>query len=123
MPSDTMPIGLKTGLVELFPHQESWRADSEQNIILIKGILGNDCIGAQYIGSTAIIGMSAKPIIDIAIAVRELNTVFSYIDILEQNGIFYRKVEETGQLLFIKGDLKDDIKTHHIHIVRVNSSN
>ncbi len=62
--------------------------------------------------------MSAKPIIAIAIAVRELNTVFSYIDILEQNGIFYRKVEETGQLLFIKGDLKDDIKTHYIHIVR-----
>ncbi len=123
MPSDTILIGLKTGFVELITHQESWKTNAEHNILLIKTILGSDCIDAQHVGSTAINGIYAKPIIDIAVAVRELNAVFSYIDVLEQNGIIYRKVEETGQLLFLKGDLNDDIKTHHIHIVRANSSN
>ncbi len=123
MLSDSSRIGLRSGHVELYPHQQFWEENAESTILLIKSILGDICIDARHVGSTAINGIYAKPIIDIAVAVNNLDEVYQYNDVLAENGIIYRKVEETGQLLFIKGNLNDDIKTHHIHVVPTNSSN
>lgn len=116
-------IGLKNNTVELLPHTHQWEENAEQTINLIKSILGDVCIDVQHIGSTSIKWISAKPIIDIAVAVNELYDVMPYVDILKENGIIYRKVENTGQILFLMGDLENDIKTHHIHIVKIGSSN
>ena len=116
-------IGLKTNTVELLPHTTEWEEIAEKTIKLIQRILGDVCIDVQHVGSTSIKWVSAKPIIDIAVAVNELNDVMPYVNVLKENGIVYRKVEDTGQILFLMGDLENDIKTHHIHIVKANSSN
>lgn len=116
-------IGLKSGIVKLLPHQLSWEEDATRTIALIKSILGDICIDVQHVGSTAIKGISAKPIIDIALAVDKLDEIYPYIGQLEENGIIYRKVEKTGQLLFVKGNLAEEIKTHHIHVVGADSIN
>lgn len=116
-------LGLKSNTVELLPHVTEWEENAEQIIKLIKLILGDACIDVQHIGSTSIKWVSAKPIIDIAVAVNELNDVMPYVSLLKENGIIYRKVENTGQMLFLMGDLENDIKTHHIHIVEADSSN
>ena len=116
-------IGLKTNTVKLLPHAIEWEEIAEKTIKLIKRILGDVCIDVQHIGSTSIKWVSAKPIIDIAVAVNELNDVMPYVNVLKENGIIYRKVENFGQILFLMGDLENDIKTHHIHIVKANSSN
>ena len=116
-------IGIKTDTVELLPHTIEWEENAEKTIKLIKRILGDVCIDVQHIGSTSIKWVSAKPIIDIAVAVNELNDVMPYVNVLKDNGIIYRKVENFGQILFLMGDLENDIKTHHIHIVKADSSN
>ena len=116
-------IGLKTNTVVLLPHNTEWELNAEQIIKLIKLILGDICINVQHIGSTSIKWISAKPIIDIAVAVNELEDVMPYVEVLKENGIIYRKVENTGQILFLMGDLENDIKTHHIHIVKADSPN
>ncbi len=115
-------IGLKSNTVDLLPHTTEWEEKAEQIIKLIKLILGDVCIDIQHIGSTSIKWVSAKPIIDIAVAVNELNDIMTYVDSLEENGIIYHKVENTGQILFWMGDLENEIITHHIHIVKSGSS-
>ena len=118
-----MNIGLKTGVVKLLPHQTEWETNAEETITLMKTILGDTCIDIQHVGSTSIKHICAKPIIDIAVAVNELADILPYNDVLSKNGIFYRKEETTGQLLYLMGDLENEIKTHHIHVVKYNSVN
>ena len=114
-------LGLKTNTVALYPHSAAWEENAAQTIACIRSVLGDVCADAQHIGSTAIRWISAKPIIDIAVAVRNPGDVMPYAEALAQHGIFYRRVEDTGQLLFLMGDLANDIKTHHIHIVQADS--
>lgn len=118
-----MNIGLITGVVKLLPNQTEWETNAEETITLMKTILGDTCIDIQHVGSTSIKHICAKPIIDIAVAVNELADILPYNDVLANNGIYYRKEETTGQLLYLMGDLENEIKTHHIHVVKYNSVN
>ena len=117
-----MMLGLKTNTVALYPHSAEWDENAAQTIALIRSILGGICVDAQHIGSTSVRWICAKPIIDIAVAVRGTGDILPYTDALAARGIIYRKEEHNGQLLFIMGDPTQDIKTHHIHAVRADSA-
>ena len=113
-------IGLKRGTVKLVPHQKQWSENAGNIIRLLKQILGDTAIDIQHIGSTAIFSIHAKPIIDIAVAVHNLNDIQPYIDVLKQYHITFRGEMIPGQVLFVMGD--HEIRTHHIHIVKWNST-
>lgn len=117
-----MALELKRGTVKLLPHQEQWDKTAKDTILTLKALLGSVAIDIQHIGSTAVHGIYAKPIIDIAVGVNNLDSIKLYIELLEQNGIMIRNEDVTGQLLFVLGDNKKDIRTHHIHIVIWNST-
>ena len=112
-------IGLKRGTVELVPHQKEWSENAENIIRLLKQLLGDTAIDIQHIGSTAIYLIHAKPIIDISVAVYDLNDMLPYVEILNQNNIIFRGEVIAGEILFVIGD--DEIRTHHIHIVKWNN--
>ena len=52
-----------------------WAKKYEEESVLIKDILADNCIAIYHIGSTSVPGLAAKPIIDIMAAVRSLETV------------------------------------------------
>ena len=64
-----MSLGLNRGTVQLELRAERWDGLAVQTLKILKSILDNDAIDIQHIGSTAILGIKAKPIIDIAIGV------------------------------------------------------
>lgn len=115
-------LGLKRGTVKLLPHQEQWCITASDTIATLQSLLGDICIDIQHIGSTAIHSIYSKPIIDIAVGVNELDSIKPYINLLDQNDIIFRNEDVQGQLLFVIGDLKNDIVTHHIHVVIWNSN-
>ncbi|MBO5323224.1 MAG: GrpB family protein [Oscillospiraceae bacterium] len=115
-------LGLKRGTVALSEHQNSWHGDAARAIGLLKGVLSDAAIDIQHVGSTAIVGIHAKPIIDIAVGVTSLNAVMPHIPSLEKHGIIYRKQDVEGQMLFVMGDFEKNIRTHHIHVVLWNST-
>ena len=116
-----MSIGMKRGTVYLEPHQTEWESTAEETIQTLKSILGSIAADIQHIGSTSIRTISAKPIIDIAVAVNDFDDILSKRDELERNGIIYRFQESTKQLLFVMGDFEKDTRSHHIHIVLYDS--
>ena len=69
-------IGLKRGSVKLEAHQGDWQKEAENTIAELKGILGNIAADIQHIGSTAVCSIHAKPIIDIAVGVRNPDDIF-----------------------------------------------
>lgn len=113
-------IGLKRGTVELEPHQKEWDKNAENTVRLLKQLLGDIALDIQHIGSTAICSIHAKPIIDIAVAVRDLNDILAYVEVLKQHNIIFRGEIVAGELLFIMGD--NYMRTHHIHIVKWNGT-
>ena len=114
-------IGLKRGTVELLPHQPLWEDVAARTIMLLKSLLNDVAIDIQHVGSTSIQNVCAKPIIDIAVGVKTLDSIMPHVELLGKNGIVFRKEDVKEQLLFVIGDFENEIRTHHIHVVEWNS--
>lgn len=115
-------LGLKRGTVQLLPHQPDWDTAAEQTIVLLKKLLAHAAVDVQHVGSTAVRGIHAKPILDIAVGVRSLGDVKPYLEPLAENGIVFSGEDIPGQLLFVMGDFERDTRTHHIHVVEWNGA-
>jgi len=110
-----MSIGLKRGSVRLEAHDPAWEASAKVFIGTLREILGSKATDIQHVGSTAIPEIVAKPIVDIAVGMRELNSIREHDGELASRGIYYRKEEYGGQLLYVMGT--DTSRTHFIHVV------
>lgn len=117
-----MSLGLNRGTVQLEPRAERWDGLVVQTLKILKSILDNDAIDIQHIGSTAIPAIKAKPIIDIVVGVNDFDKVMLHNEQLRQVGIFYRGSDVERQLLYVMGDMENDTRTHHIHIVKWNGT-
>ena len=112
---------MKRGTVYLEPHLTEWETAAKETIRTLKNILGNSAADIQHIGSTSIRTISAKPIIDIAVAVNDYELILSKRDVLENADIIFRFDERPEQLLFVMGDFEKDTRSHHIHFVLYGS--
>jgi len=110
-------LGLRRGSVALQPHDPCWSILADACMDQLKTVLGSVAIDVRHVGSTAIRGIHAKPILDIVIGVAALENIQKYIPALEQHNIIFRGQDHPGQLLFVKGDFQRDTRTHHIHVV------
>jgi GrpB-like predicted nucleotidyltransferase (UPF0157 family) len=111
-------IGLKRGTVELAPHAEEWRQLFAQEEARLRDAVGEHVAAIEHVGSTAIRGISAKPIIDIAVGVRGLADAEKCVRPLEAMGYEYRGENGIpGRYYFIKGEPR----THHLHMVEFDS--
>jgi GrpB-like predicted nucleotidyltransferase (UPF0157 family) len=75
--------------VRIVPYDPSWPVRFEEEAGRLRGALGDLAQRIEHIGSTAIPGMGAKPIIDIAIALKSLDPEEPYRGLLEQIGYEY----------------------------------
>ena len=116
-----MSIGLKKDTVVLEPHSEAWDIEGRNICAKIKEILKDDVVDVQHVGSTSIQGICAKPIIDVAVAVRSFDDIIKHNEELSGKGIVYRKQDIPGQHLYRSGDLDNNIVTHFIHVVIAGS--
>jgi len=112
--------GLKRGTVELHTHDREWELLAEATILRLRMLFGDTAEDIQHVGSTAVRRIRAKPILDIAVAVRELSAVEALLPQLEAEG-FRRAQSEEGGILLVCGDFEKDTRTHHIHIVQAGS--
>ncbi|MCG3221550.1 MAG: GrpB family protein [Candidatus Heimdallarchaeota archaeon] len=109
-------IGLKRGVVILKDHNREWSKLFNKEANLISSKISNYLVDIQHIGSTAIPGTVAKPIIDIAVAIDDLSNVKKVIPPLQKIGYKYRGEQGIpDRHLFVKGD--EESRTHHMHMM------
>lgn len=86
-------------------------------------MLSDGVIDIQHIGSTAISGLAAKPIIDIYVGVNSSQEAQSLINPIEKLGYQYWKDNpDKEKMFFVKGMPPFGTgRTHHIHIVKYDS--
>ncbi len=114
-------IGLERGKVMLaFDNNGYWKLAFEEERNRLGLLLGQYIIDIQHIGSTAIKGISAKPIIDIAVGLKNWKDVKAVKDILEHNGYYYRQNGgDENRLFFAKGE--ETCRTHYLHVYEYGS--
>lgn len=116
-------LGVKDRAVKLEPHSTEWEAAAKETINVLKGILGDAAVDIQHVGSTSVIGLRAKPIIDIAVGVKSIQDAIDLSPVLESRGFFYRpRTASESQILFACRDFKRNMDTHYIHVVVYGSS-
>lgn len=114
-------IGLKRGTVELRPHDSEWDQIAKNTVAELEDILGSVAVSVQHVGSTSIKTMSAKPIIDIAVAVQDFSDILQKLPALETHGYIRRNIGNVGEVFLSCGDDIANTRTHHIHIVMLDS--
>ena len=122
-----MAIGLKRGEVALYDHEIEWELNATKTIDKLKEIFGDVAVDIQHIGSTSIVHIKAKPIIDITVAVRDFDDVLALSPILENEGFFFRGWEgkerqpvfQCGE--YVSGEKDMRLLTHYIHIIKADS--
>ncbi len=91
----------------------------------IRGAVGSDLvISVEHFGSTAVPGLSAKPVIDMLVAVRSLSEARERaVPALEAlNYSYWRDDPAPDRLFLVKGLPPNGPRTHHIHIVEPGAS-
>ncbi|MBL1259287.1 MAG: GrpB family protein [Thiotrichaceae bacterium] len=101
-------------MIELKKYNDRWPGEFQLEVGLIKAVLSEHLICAHHIGSTAIKGCCAKPMIDIIVEVMSLDKVDQNNHPLEKLGYEVKgEFGVVGRRFFMKGD---DKRTHHLHV-------
>lgn len=114
-----MRLGLKRDEVRLENYTPEWKEEFNRVKDQIIESTNLDETRIQHIGSTAIKGMAAKPILDILVGVDDLQEVDGRIITgLRKIGFLRLKVDRPGEIVFAKfTDETYEEKTHFIHLV------
>ncbi|MEM6580243.1 MAG: GrpB family protein [Pseudomonadota bacterium] len=101
-------------------YEDSWPdkyEEERQYLITVAGQWNHG--GIEHIGSTAVPGMPAKPIIDIMFGVESLETSKPAIEALTSEGYKYSPYKANEMHWFCKPS--PEFRTHHLHLVPFES--
>jgi GrpB-like predicted nucleotidyltransferase (UPF0157 family) len=108
--------------VEVVPHNQKWREAFEVESKSVADALGENVVTVHHIGSTAISGIYAKPVIDLLVEVKDIIKVDGQSSAMESLG--YEVMGEFGipGRRFFRKDNQESVRTHHIHIFEIASA-
>jgi len=113
-----MPLGLESGTVRLEPYDPNWprefSAEAErlrQHFALIPLALV-----LEHMGSTAVPGLAAKPILDILAGYPEGAAVAPYIDAFESADYVHREDQEIPDREFFR---RGNPRSYHVHLAAI----
>ena len=106
--------------VEIVPYDPSWPTKFAEESVLISSALAPWIVGGlEHIGSTAVPGLAAKPIIDIMAPVETLALSSPAIEVAASLGYHYFPYKAEAMHWFCKPS--PSARSHHLHLVPLNS--
>ena len=108
-------------IVEVVEYNSSWPALFDAECTLLRHALEGVAIAIHHIGSTAVPGLAAKPIVDMLMEVTDLQALDAMEDrMLSLGYIPQGEFGIPGRRYFQKGG---DKRTHHLHAFAAGDSN
>ena len=102
--------------VLVLPYDEQWKQDFLKIKAELAGALGSLAIGIEHVGSTSVQGLSAKPIIDIDVVIKDYTILEDVVSALGEIGYRHEgNLGIVGREAF-KYDGKDHLKKHHLYV-------
>jgi GrpB-like predicted nucleotidyltransferase (UPF0157 family) len=114
---EAMGLGLQYGTVRLVPTRAAWRAAATGLIADLRAVLGPAAQDVRHIGSTAVDGILAKPIIDLAVLLAEGTEPDRVVGALGSIGYDFRgDAGDGGGLVFVL-DVRPLVRVAHVHAI------
>jgi len=114
-------VGLDRERVRVEPYDPAWKEAYERERRRLADLIGDDVLGFEHVGSTAVEGLPAKPVIDLLAVVDDIDAARDLVPVLEANGYEYRpKPDESERLHCAKGPPED--RTHYLKLVERDST-
>ncbi|HMF56295.1 MAG TPA: GrpB family protein [Pyrinomonadaceae bacterium] len=112
-------LGVERGRVEVVAYDPAWPRLFSEEERQLRCALGALVVDIQHVGSTSVPGLAAKPILDIAIALRRISDAEQCVAPLEALGYEYKgECGLPNRHYFTKGSPR----THHLHVVEATSA-
>src|SRR5205814_208261 len=114
-------LGLEPGAVRLVVYDEAWRLlfCQERDRLLASLARGARVMHLEHIGSTAVLGLAAKPILDMLAAPADAGSVDSFVPPLQQAGYEYRPLVSTADRHFFRRGVP---RQYHLHLTQFGSA-
>ena len=106
--------------VRIVEYDSAWPALAEAEMRAIEDALGDIAERVEHVGSTAVPGLAAKPILDLQLSVKAIEPRDRYVGPLERLGyLFVPDPESPDYHLFAKPPERP--RTHHLHVCAAGS--
>lgn len=113
--------GVMRAPIELVDYDAAWPVKFAAEKKLLLSSLRPWLVGSiEHVGSTAIPGLRAKPVIDIMVGVETLSESRDAIPVLEKLGYQYWPYKADVMHWLCKPS--DEFRTHHLHLIPCNSA-
>jgi len=104
--------------VEIVPYDERWRSRYEAWRRKLLDALGLVARRIEHVGSTAVAGLPAKPVIDIQVSVQDLGEESSYVPAIESLGVQLRSRDDEHRYFRPFSGLPREVQ---VHVCRMGS--
>jgi GrpB-like predicted nucleotidyltransferase (UPF0157 family) len=108
-------------IIRVVPYDQDWRARYEAEAKRIRDALGELITSIHHIGSTAVPGLSAKPIIDILLEVSELAQLDAQSAQIESLGYEVKGEFGIPGRRYFRRDDGLGVRTHQVHAFAATS--
>ncbi len=107
---------MRTKKVVVLPYDRTWKFAFEEIKREIEGAIGDLIIGIEHVGSTSVEGLSAKPIIDIDVVIKDYSTFDAVVSKLESIGYIYEGNLGIKDREAFKYSDKPHLQQHHLYV-------
>lgn len=113
---------MRTAKVIVLPYDAAWAAEFERIKTEIATALGGFALGIEHVGSTAVVGMSAKPCIDLDVIIKDESVLDEVVWRLADIGYIHEgDLGIKGREAFKYTD-KPHLMTHHLYVCPQDSA-
>ncbi|MBO4346743.1 MAG: GrpB family protein [Lachnospiraceae bacterium] len=107
---------MSTRHIVVVPYDEKWKQAFEDIKCELEAALGNLALRIEHVGSTSVEGLSAKPIIDIDVVIRNPSMLDSVIEALAKIGYRHEGDKGIPGREAFKYDGKEHLMIHHLYV-------
>ena len=113
---------MQTRKVIVLPYDRAWQTAFEDIRAELDAALGDLAIGIEHVGSTSVVGMSAKPIIDIDVVIRDYTVFDEVVRTLAEIGYTHEGDLGIRDREAFKYEDKPHLQKHHLYVCPQNSA-
>jgi GrpB-like predicted nucleotidyltransferase (UPF0157 family) len=106
--------------VRIVEYDPAWAASAAAEIARIGGALGETAVRIDHVGSTAVPGLAAKPIVDLQVSVAATRPLSIYVEPLEGLAYLFAPDPDSPDFHFF-GLPAERPRTHHLHVCAAGS--
>jgi GrpB-like predicted nucleotidyltransferase (UPF0157 family) len=106
--------------IRIVAYDPAWPVRAGEELRRLGEALGPVAVRLEHVGSTAVPGLAAKPILDLQLSVADIAARAAYVRPLERLGYLFAPTPESPDYHFF-GRPPDRPRSHHVHVCEAGS--